>query len=209
MFTGCQFSLYPMTDSFVDVILPVVEVLKKHQPLRIETDDISTLVVGAPEIMFAALRDCFVAAARRPGHLVFNATFSRGCPGEPDNPICCVPTLDGTAASPDQSRGRRIERLGIPTVAQIALYPMGDPGYMGAIASCIGFVKEAKVFDRSKNFCTRIEGDAADVFHALERSFLEFGRPEQHVVLTVIVSKGSPTRINPAFSQDKGPAHGL
>ena len=193
MYIGCQFSLYPMTDAFVSVILPAVEALKRHQPLRIETDDLSTLVVGAPEIMFPALRDSFAAAARRPGHLVFNATFSRGCPGEPDDPIC-RPTEPRAEGSPWPARAPS-PKLGIRTAAQIALYPLGDQGYMDEIVRCIGFVKQAGVFSRPKHFCSRLEADAAEVFDALERCFLDFGRPEQHVVLTAILSTGSPTKI--------------
>src|SRR3546814_10316210 len=89
MFLGCQFSLYPMTNDFVDVILGSVKALDPYRgKLRIETDDLSTLIVGDSEAMFDALRDCFVEAAGRAGHVVMSISFSRGCPGEPDDPLC-------------------------------------------------------------------------------------------------------------------------
>src|SRR5690606_4459321 len=97
MFVGCQFSLYPMTDRFVDVILDAVKGLQDRDDLRVETDDLSTLVVGPVGPMFAAVEQAFLAAAARADHVVLNATFSRGCPGEPDDPIC---TPEATAESP-------------------------------------------------------------------------------------------------------------
>src|SRR3546814_2968321 len=74
MFLGCQFSLYPMTNDFVDVILGSVKALDPYRgKLRIETDDLSTLIVGDSEAMFDALRDCFVEAAGRCGPVVMRS----------------------------------------------------------------------------------------------------------------------------------------
>jgi hypothetical protein len=65
MFSGAQISLYPMTDDFVGVIMSALGALDpSRDQLRIETDDISTLLVGPPEVLFSAMRDLFVAAAR-------------------------------------------------------------------------------------------------------------------------------------------------
>ena len=89
MFIGAQVSLYPMTSDFVEVIMTGLEALTPYKSdLRIETDDMSTLMVGAPEPLFGAMRDLFAAAARRPEHVTMHVTLSRGCPGEPDDPTC-------------------------------------------------------------------------------------------------------------------------
>src|SRR3954453_13547156 len=89
MFSGAQVSLYPMTDNFVGVILSSLGALDPYRSsFRIETDDVSTLLVGPPDQLFPAMRDLFVAAAGRGTHCVLAATVSRGCPGEPDDPIC-------------------------------------------------------------------------------------------------------------------------
>ena len=70
MFIGAQVSLYPMTSDFVDVILSGLDALTPYrQDLRIETDDMSTLMVGAPEPLLDAIRDLFAATARRPEHV--------------------------------------------------------------------------------------------------------------------------------------------
>src|SRR5437016_2868437 len=89
MFSGAQISLYPMSDDFVGIILSAIKALDPYRPqFRIETDDISTLIVGPPEQLFPAMRDLFVAAARSGIHCTLSATISRGCPGEPDSPLC-------------------------------------------------------------------------------------------------------------------------
>ena len=77
--------------------------------------------------------------------------------------------------------------------AQIALYPLGRPTYMDEIALCIEAAKAAGTYAKGKHFCSKLGGDAADVFATIERSFLDFSPAESHVVLTAIVSKGSPT----------------
>ena len=87
MFSGAQISLYPMSDDFIGIILGAIKALDPYRPqFRIETDDISTLIVGPPEQLFPAMRDLFVAAAQSGTHCVLSAAVSRGCPGEPDDP---------------------------------------------------------------------------------------------------------------------------
>ena len=99
MFAGAQVSLYPMADGFVDVILSSLSALDPwRDKLRIETDDISTLIVGPPEVLFPALRDLYSKAAATNTHVVLRATLSRGCPGEPDDPICQT----GALANPEE-----------------------------------------------------------------------------------------------------------
>ena len=95
MFSGAQVSLYPMTGDFVAVILDALRALDPYRDrLRVETDDISTLLVGPPEVLFPAMRDLFAAAAATRVHAVLHATISRGCPGEPDDEICRTGALD-------------------------------------------------------------------------------------------------------------------
>ena len=63
MFSGAQVSLYPMSDGFVGIILEAIKALEPYRPhFRIETDDMSTLIVGPPDQLFPAMRDLFVAS---------------------------------------------------------------------------------------------------------------------------------------------------
>ena len=190
MFSGCQFSLYPMTDDFVKVILSSIDGLEKCGGLRAESDDLSTLLIGSPMILFEAIEQCFLTAAKQVEHLVLTATFSRGCPGETEDFLCAQTPFDLDHRKSDaQTEGF----AGVHVSAQFSLYPLGHIGYMDLIYREIERTKEAGVFSRSKHFCTRLEGDALQVFRALRAVFERTGEDVGHVVLTATVSKGSPT----------------
>jgi uncharacterized protein YqgV (UPF0045/DUF77 family) len=195
MLIGCQFSLYPMTDQFIEVILAAVKGLHERKDLRVETDDLSTLLIGAPEPLFEALETCFVKAAATASHLVLSATFSRGCPGEPDDPICHPALPDKTAAAQESDSTER-EAVGIEVAAQFALYPLGIASYMEVIYREIEATKATGVFGRSKNFCTRLEGDVYHVFAALRTAFERAANDAGHVVITATISKGGPTQVS-------------
>jgi energy-coupling factor transport system substrate-specific component len=201
MFSGAQVSLYPMTDDFVDVILGAIGALDPYRPhFRIETDDLSTLLVGPPDQLFPAMRDLFLAASGRGIHCVLSATVSRGCPGEPDDPIC-TPITDSTHDRPLEARMEDAVRhvkaapqTGQIVAAQFSLYPLGSGHHMDEIYGCIEFLKNSGVFDRSKNFCTKLRGDAGPVFATLSEAFLRFGAPQGHVALDLKVSANSPSK---------------
>jgi len=200
MFSGAQISLYPMSDRFVDIILGSLSAFDPYRDeFRIETDDISTLIVGPPEKLFPAMRDLFVAAAGSGVHCVLSATVSRGCPGEPDDPICTPvegsvhsgSLEDRVAAAKDTVA--KAQSTGQEVAAQFSLYPLGGDHHMDEIYGCIDFLKGSGVFDRSKNFCTKLRGDAGPVFATLSEAFLRFGAPQGHVALDLTVSANSPS----------------
>ncbi|MEM5475030.1 YkoF family thiamine/hydroxymethylpyrimidine-binding protein [Pacificibacter sp. AS14] len=201
MFVGAQVSLYPMTDGFVDVILSSLHALDPwRDKLRIETDDISTLIVGPPEVLFPALRDLYSAAASTGQHIVLRSTLSRGCPGEPDDPICQTNALANPSeplVSRQQSALSAIAETpdkGQFADAQFSLYVMGAGNHMAEIMGCIEFLKQSGTFLRSKNFCTRLSGDAGPVFATLEQAFCRFGPPNGHVTIDLTVSANSPSK---------------
>ena len=200
MFSGAQLSIYPMSDNFVGIILGALSALDPYRDhLRIETDDISTLIVGPPEQLFPAMRDLFVAASGGGIHCVLSAAVSRGCPGEPDDPACTPsegvgndrPLAERIVVAREAVANSAI--TGRPVAAQFSLYPLGGAHHMDEIYGCIDFLKASGVFDRSKNFCTKLRGDAGPVFATLAEAFLRFGAPDGHVALDVTVSANSPS----------------
>lgn len=202
MFSGAQVSLYPMSDDFVGIILGAIGALDPWRDrLRVQTDDLSTLLVGPPEILFPAMRDLFVAATRTGVHCTLHAIVSRGCPGEPDDPIC---TPEG-GLPPGRPLPERINHActqvrlaqitGQKVAAQFALYPLGLGHHMDEIYGCIDFLKATDVFDGSKNFCTRLRGDAGPVFQTLSQAFTGFGAQAGHVALDVTLSANSPSKV--------------
>ena len=76
-FFGARFSLYPMTDRYVPVILGAIEGLGERG-LAVETDDVSTFLGGHPEAVFATLRCSFARAAASGEHVVMTVLFSYG-----------------------------------------------------------------------------------------------------------------------------------
>lgn len=202
MFSGAQVSLYPMSDNFVGIILGAVGALDPwRNQLRIETDDLSTLIVGAPETLFPAMRDLFLAASISGVHCTMHATVSRGCPGEPHDPVC----IPGDTLPPDTPLSARIEAArravaqaqptGQIVAAQFSLYPLGLGHHMDEIYGCIDFLKASGTFERSKNFCTKLRGDAGPVFETLSRAFTSFGAQAGHVALDVTLSANSPSKV--------------
>ena len=76
-FFGARFSLYPMADRFVPVILDAIEGLRDGG-LEVETDDVSTFLGGAQEQVFGALRQAFTRAAGSGEHVAMAILFSYG-----------------------------------------------------------------------------------------------------------------------------------
>ncbi len=201
MFIGAQVSLYPMTSDFLGIITTGLDALAPYSDeLRLETDDMSTLMVGAPGPLLDAIRDLFAAAARRPEHVTMHVTLSRGCPGEPDDPACRCDTLDlgQTQSLPDRQRlaaqaVKDAPDLGVGIDLQFSLYVMGADGHMDEIYGCIDFLKTSGTYLRSKNFCTRLRGDAGAVFETLRQAFLRFGPAAGHVTIDLTASANSPS----------------
>ena len=201
MFIGAQVSLYPMTSDFVAVITSGLKALEPyHSKLRIETDDMSTLMIGAPDPLIDAIRDLFAAPAKLPDHVTMHVTLSRGCPGEPDDPTCHCETL--TRAQDQTLEARKVLALdavraahvsGVQIDVQFSLYVLGHDRHMDEIYGCIEFLKASGTFLKSKNFCTRLRGDAGAVFETVRQAFLRFGPAEGHVTIDLTASANSPS----------------
>lgn len=200
MFSGAQISLYPMTDDFVGVITNALGGLDPyHERLRIETDDISTLLVGPPEVLFPAMRDLFSLAACSGKHCVLSATISRGCPGEPDDAICNSTHFDGPVTPLAERQVTALAAvqnapdMGVFSVAQFSLYVLGQSHHMDEIYGCIDFLKQSGTFEKSKHFATKLNGDTGALFATLEQAFCRFGPPQGHVAIDLTVSANSPS----------------
>lgn len=191
MFSGAQFSIHAMSDDFIDVILGGVRALGEPDDLRIHTDDVSTLLVGTPKRVFEGLETAYGESCRRGGHVVLQAHISRGCPGDPDDPLCS-PERAGEHAGglPDP---QNVKPLGIPVSAQFSLYPMGVEDYMQIIADEIEHARAGGTFEQSKHFCTKLRGDLAAVFATVYGSFERAATRAGHVVIQLTISKGSPS----------------
>ena len=68
---------------------------------------------------------------------------------------------------------------------------------MDEIYGCIEFLKASGTFDRSKNFCTALRGDAGPVFETLNQAFTGFGSGAGHIAMDVTVSANSRATADP------------
>ncbi|HEV7293705.1 MAG TPA: YkoF family thiamine/hydroxymethylpyrimidine-binding protein, partial [Devosia sp.] len=178
MFSGAHISLYPMTDDFVGVIMSALGALDPYRDrLRIETDDVSTLLIGPPEVLFPAMRDLFSAAARSGKHCVLSAIISRGCPGEPDDAICASSHFDGPVAPLAERQTAALDAvqnardMDVFSVAQLSLYVLGQRNHMDEIYGCIDFLEQSGTFEKSKHFATKLNGDTGPLFATIEQAF--------------------------------------
>lgn len=206
---GAQIALYPMSDRFIDVILPCIEAVKGIEGLDVSSDDLSTLLLGESDLLFTAVRDMFVRAASDGVHVVLTALFSRGCPGdsycrgcdtraavlEPLESSEAPPAATPAALAPSSSAGRTL------IAAQYSLYPLGTPNYMNQILAAVAGAREEGSFTVSKNFCTRLDGSADTVFNDLYRGFIT--AEALHTVLHAAVSANSPSTKSQTESQTK------
>lgn len=183
-FFGARFSIYPMTDRYVPVILGAVEGLR-DRGLEVETDDLSTFLGGDRNAVWSSLEEAFAAAARSGAHVVMSALVSHGCPGET---YCEPDPLTGTAAAPVVRAG-----TGVQVACQWSLYPLGVPHYMDVIYREIDRTKRAGVFRRGAHFVSRLDGDLSDVLLAIRHSFDEACGSVGHVVAHLTLSANSPT----------------
>ena len=184
-FFGVRFSLYPMSDRYVPLILDAVRGLGSGG-LEVETDEVSTFIGGDRDAVFARLEDAFAAIARTGTHVAMTALVSHGCPGE----IYCE--APGDVQPPDQARQIGVA-TGITVTCQWSLYPLGVPGYMDVIYREIGRTKDAAVFARGRHFVSQLQGDLHDVLGAVRTSFDAACRDVPHVTAHLVLSANSPT----------------
>src|SRR2546427_11520414 len=162
-FFGARFSLYPMTERYIAIILEAVKGLHETG-LEVETDDVSTFVGGDRNRVFDELARVFAAAARTGEHVVMTVLLSHGCPGE----TYCEATGEVRTprpAAPD------LGKSGVNVRCQWSLYPLGAPGYMDVICREVDPTKGVGVFARGAHFVSGLTAELSEVLPAIRTSF--------------------------------------
>lgn len=83
---GCQFTLFPMSEDFVDVILSALEQVDTSKVWK-ETDDVSTCIRGKMVHVFDVANAIFLHAVKSGKHVAMSGTFSIGCPGDSEGHV--------------------------------------------------------------------------------------------------------------------------
>jgi uncharacterized protein YqgV (UPF0045/DUF77 family) len=121
MFIGCQFSIYPMSDNYKEIIVKAIKNTYPHD-VRISTDDISTTVIGNIDNVFTYITNCYINCLEIfTGHIAMNCLFSIGYPGEDDEEIC---------HSDKNFTPRIVTNTNLDTAGQFALMPLKKTDYM-------------------------------------------------------------------------------
>jgi len=185
--TGCRFTLYPMTDGFIDIILGALE-KTDTSAVWSETDALSTVYRGRLPYVADAVKALFVNACREGVHMALEGQFSKGCPGDVagDSHL----NREGEAPNARSMAGRHF-----PVHCKLALYPMGDADYIDEIARVWYMAEEAGLQPRTIHYATRIEGDVQEVFRYLEAvcELMERSEKVHHYVLHFTMNCNSPT----------------
>jgi len=200
---GVRFSLYPMRDDFVPLILGAVKDLDRFG-VQVEVDDVSTCLLGEEPNLFEGLRVAFGRVACSGAHVVLSATFSAGCPGESEGDVCVPRAYAGPSGGEE---GWSEEAYQLPDVvsAQFALYPLGVSGYMDAIYTEIESARQAGVVKVvGRHFCTHLYGRGGAVFDVVRKAFAETRSRAVHSVMTVTISANSPSLVDGAHVEDGG-----
>ncbi|MGI6068952.1 MAG: YkoF family thiamine/hydroxymethylpyrimidine-binding protein [Blautia sp.] len=183
--TGCRFTLAPMSDKFVEIILGSIRQVDTSKVWQM-TDKLSTVYRGKRIHVLDTVEACFLHAYRNEVHMTMEATISKGCPGDTD--------ADAYLAEDDVLQNApSIQDIHFPAVCKIALYPMGVTNYMEHIANVVNMAVDMNVYSKSSHYATLLEGDIQDLFRYFEAATKYCEDHLSHYVFEITVSVNSPT----------------
>ena len=186
--SGCRFTLYPMTDNYVPVILGALE-RTDTSAVWSETDALSTVYRGRLEYVADAVKALFMNAYTEGVHMAIEGQFSKGCPGD----ISGDSKLEFTGEAPNRAS---IQGIHFPVHCKLALYPMGDADYIDEIAKVWYMAQERGLNPTTIHYATRIDGDVADCFDYLTEvcNLMEKSNTVSHYILHFTMNCNSPTQ---------------
>lgn len=184
--TGCRFSLAPMCDDFVDVILGAIGKVDTSRVWKM-TDKLSTVYRGKQIHVEDALKACFVHSYREGTHMTMEATFSKGCPGDVD--ADCFMAEDDTLMNEET-----VKDMHFPVNCKISLYPMGVSNYMEHIAHIVNHAIDLGIYENSSHYCTILSCDVQQLFAYIHDVNTYCGENLSHYIFEVTLSVNSPTK---------------
>jgi len=186
--SGCRFTLYPMADRFIDVILGALD-KTDTSAVWSETDALSTVYRGKLPYVTDAVKALFLNAYEDGVHMALEGQFSKGCPGDVSGDSKLA--YDGPLPNAESTKN-----IHFPVHCKLALYPMGTNDYVDEIARVWYMAQDLGLEPTTIHYATRIEGDVADVFSYLEKvcDFMEHSDKVSHYILHFTMNCNSPTK---------------
>jgi hypothetical protein len=189
---GARFSLFPMTDDFVAVILGALDGVHRDE-LEIRTGDVSTYLSGSEQRITEFLTATLAAAARTTstGHVAASVLLSRGCPGEEASELSAgtLPPAPPVPAAPPV----QVAPTGMDAVAHWSVYPVACADAMAAVSAAINVARDAGTYAGSERHVTRLAGDLAEVVATVTNGWLAAATASAQVTTHATISIGSPT----------------
>ncbi|MBR7553925.1 Ykof family thiamine-binding protein [Allobacillus sp. GCM10007491] len=182
---GCQLTLFPMSDDFVDVILSALDETDTSKVWK-DTDDVSTCIRGKMVHVFDVAHAIYLHAAKTGKHVAMSGTFSIGCPGDTAGHVY----MDETDEPMNKKQSEGIDQ---EAGCKFALYPMGTEEYMEKITEQIDLSNERGVTVTPTHYATRLDGQVNDIFRAMEEAFDKVQQVVSHVTMTFTISANSPS----------------
>lgn len=185
--SGCRFTLYPMCDNFIDIILGGLERVDTSAVWS-ETDALSTVYRGKLDYVMDAVSALFASAWTEGVHMAIEGQVSKGCPGDVSGDSKL--TYEGEA--PNRAI---VEAATQPCLCKLALYPMGVGDYIDDIARVWRMAEDRGLNPQTIHYATRIEGSIHDVFAYLTDvcKLMEASESVHHYVLHFTINVNSPT----------------
>lgn len=183
--TGCRFSLAPMSDRYIEIILGAVGKVDTSK-VWARTEAHSTLYRGRREHVLDALKACFIHAWQPDIHMTMEATFSKGCPGDTDGESFLA---EDSALVNEPA----IKDVHFPVLCKISLYPMGVPNYMEYIAHVVNHAVDMGIYAGSTHYVTVLKCDVQQLFAYFEYVNTYCASRLSHYVFEATLSVNSPT----------------
>jgi len=180
---SADFTLSPMSDDFVEVILGTLEKTNTSK-VWMETDDVSTVVRGKSVHVFDVTKAICVYGAQTGKHVSFQARYSIGCPGNEE-------TEAFLSMNDESEHTYTAEDEKLYAAAKFSLYPIGAADFSETILNQIEKMKTYVKVSRVPT-ATKLEGSLTEMFNGLEEVFdATVDAGADHVVMVVSVSMNS------------------
>lgn len=180
-----QFTLFPMSDGFVDIILGALDEVDTSN-VEMKTDNVNTEVRGTIEDIFDVMQAIFLHAAKTGEHVALSGTAAVGCPGGKSEKI---QTASDKLALNRETSAKIEQKAG----AKFSLYPLGDADYMKKIEAQIDLSTNSGVEVTPAQGATRLDGDVKEIFSILENCFANVSKVVSHTAMAFTVSANSPS----------------
>lgn len=183
--TGCRFSMYPMSDHYIDIILGSIGKVNTSKVWKM-TDKLSTVYRGKRIHVLDAVKACCIHSFRGEIHMAMEATISKGCPGDVEADVFL-------AEDEVLMNEPEIGQFHFPVTCKISLYPMGISNYMEYIANVVNRAIDMGIYVGSSHYVTILEGDVQDIFKYFNEATEYCNNELNHYIFEITLNVNSPT----------------